>query len=67
MKEEQMLWMQGWTPDSGKSVLKTYQFNGIPFIILIDKEGKIYRKYLRGEQIKKAIDDCLIGKRFDEK
>ena len=67
LKEEQMLWMQGWTPDSGKSVLKTYQFNGIPFIILIDKEGKIYRKYLRGEQIKKAIDDCLIGKRFDEK
>lgn len=67
LKEEQMLWMQGWTPDSGKSVLKTYQFNGIPFIILIDKEGKIYRKHLRGEQIKKAIDDCLIGKRFDEK
>ena len=67
LKEEQMLWMQGWTPDSGKSLLKTYQFNGIPFIILIDKEGKIYRKYLRGEQIKKAIDDCLIGKRFDEK
>ena len=67
LKEEHMLWMQGWTPDSGKSVLKTYQFNGIPFIILIDKEGKIYRKYLRGEQIKKAIDDCLMGKRFDEK
>ena len=62
-----MLWMQGWTPDSGKSVLKTYQFDGIPFIILIDKEGKIYRKHLRGEQIKKAIDDCLIGKKFDEK
>ncbi len=62
-----MLWMQGWTPDSGKSVLKTYQFDGIPFIILIDKEGKIYRKHLRDEQIKKAIDDCLIGKKFDEK
>ena len=67
LKEEQMLWMQGWTPDSGKSVLKTYQFDGIPFIILIDKEGKIYRKHLRDEQIKKAIDDCLIGKKFDEK
>lgn len=67
LKEEHMLWMQGWTPDSGKSVLKTYQFNGIPFIILIDKEGKIYRKHLRGEQIKKAIDDCLMGKKFDEK
>ena len=67
LKEEQMLWMQGWTPDSGKSVLKTYQFDGIPFIILIDKEGKIYRKHLRDEQIKKAIDDCLMGKKFDEK
>lgn len=66
LKEEQMPWLQGWTPDSGKVVLNTYQFNGIPFIILIDKEGKIYRKHLRGEKIKKAIEDCLTGKKCDE-
>ena len=67
LKEEQMPWMQGWTPDAGKSVMNTYQFGGIPFIILIDKEGNIYRKNLRGEDIKNAIDDCLAGKKVAPK
>ena len=62
LKEENMGWMQGWTPDSGKAAMDTYQFNGIPFILMIDKEGKIYRKHLRGEAIKKAIDECLGNK-----
>lgn len=62
MKEEGMAWMQGWVPDAGKMVMDTYQFGGIPFIILIDKAGNIYRKNLRGEGIKKAIEDCLAGK-----
>lgn len=67
LKEEQMPWMQGWTPDAGKSVMNTYQFGGIPFIILIDKDGNIYRKNLRGEDIKNAIDDCLAGKKVAPK
>lgn len=67
LKEEQMPWTQGWTPDAGKSVMNTYQFGGIPFIILIDKEGNIYRKNLRGEDIKNAIDDCLAGKKVAPK
>ena len=46
LKEEQMPWLQGWAPNSGKEVLNTYQFNGIPFLILLDKKGNIYRKYL---------------------
>lgn len=62
LKEEQMPWLQGWAPNSGKEVLNTYQFNGIPFLILLDKKGNIYRKYLRGEKIKQAIEDCLAGK-----
>lgn len=45
-----------------KDVLNIYQFNGIPFLILLDKKGNIYRKYLRGEKIKQAIEDCLAGK-----
>lgn len=65
LKEEQMTWLQGWTPDSGKTVLNTYQFNGIPFLILLDKKGNIYRKYLRGEKIKQAIEDCLAGKEIE--
>lgn len=67
LKEEQMPWLQGWTPDSGKTVLKTYQFNGIPFLILLDKKGNIYRKHLRGEKIKQAIEDCLAGKETEAK
>ena len=62
LKEEQMSWLQGWAPNSGKDVLNTYQFNGIPFLILLDKKGNIYRKYLRDEKIKQAIEDCLAGK-----
>lgn len=62
LKEEQMPWLQGWAPNSGKEVLNTYLFNGIPFLILLDKKGNIYRKYLRGEKIKQAIEDCLAGK-----
>lgn len=62
MQEEAMPWKQGWTPDAGKSVMQTYQFSGIPFILLIDKEGNIYRKNLRGEAIKAAIQDALAGK-----
>ena len=62
MKEEGMAWMQGWVTDAGKMVMDTYQFSGIPFIILIDKEGNIYKKNLRGEAVRKAIEDCLAGK-----
>lgn len=63
LKEERMPWTQGWTPDAGKAVMNTYQFSGIPFILLIDQDGNIYRKHLRGEGIKEAIDDCLAGKK----
>ncbi|MGN0282375.1 MAG: TlpA family protein disulfide reductase [Prevotella sp.] len=65
LKEEAMPWKQGWTPDSGKEAMNTYQFSGIPFILLIDKDGNIYRKHLRGEKIKEAIEDCLAGKKVE--
>lgn len=67
MKEENMAWQQGWVSDAGKSVMNTYQFGGIPFIILIDKEGNIYKKLLRGEAIKQAIDEVLAGKKAGAK
>lgn len=61
MNEEKMPWQMGWTPDAGKEVMDLYQFGGIPFILVIDQNGKIYRKSVRGEGIKKAIQDCLDG------
>lgn len=59
MEEEQMPWKLTWVKDSGKQVMDLYQFSGIPFIIVIDKEGKIFRKHLRGEAIRDAINDVL--------
>ena len=57
--EENMEWMQLWAPDSGKELMDKYQFNGIPFIVAIDKEGKISGKRLRGEAVRKAIEKAL--------
>ena len=59
MTEEAMAWKQGWVPDAGKEVMKTNMFNGIPFILVIDKDGKIFRKNVRGEAIRKAIEEAL--------
>ncbi len=62
LAEEGMTWQLGWVPDGGKKVMEDYQFGGIPFILVLDKEGNIYRKWVRGEDIRKAIQDCLDGK-----
>jgi len=48
-------------PKAGAEVMDKYQFGGIPFIILLDKEGKIVAKNLRGEAIGKTIGDLLDG------
>lgn len=66
MKEENMAWKQGWTTDAGKEVMDLYQFSGIPFILIIDKGGKIYRKNVRGEEIHQGIVDVLAGKPAQE-
>lgn len=62
LAEENMAWPQGWVKDAGKEVMSLYQFGGIPFILVIDKEGNIYKKNVRGENIRTAIQDCLDGK-----
>lgn len=67
MKEENMAWKQGWVTDAGKEVMDLYQFSGIPFILIIDKDGKIYKKNVRGEEIRQGITDVLAGKTAKEK
>lgn len=59
LAEEQCEWLQLLAPKSGKEVMNDYQFRGIPFIVCIDQEGKIFRKQLRGEAIRQAIVDAL--------
>jgi peroxiredoxin len=41
---------------------RLYNVQGIPFAVLIDKDGKILAKNLRGEELEKAIELALAGK-----
>ncbi|MEN6568614.1 MAG: TlpA disulfide reductase family protein [Rikenellaceae bacterium] len=60
LSQENMPWIQVLAPKSGSEVSKLYQFSGIPFLVVLDKEGKIVSKYVRGEdEISKAIDKAL--------
>lgn len=52
-----MLWnKEGFTiGDEPNDIQRAYGFYGIPFIVLIDKEGRIMERGLRGELVKEAI------------
>lgn len=39
--------------------VKTYQVQGIPYTVLIDKEGKIIAKGLRGAELEKKLEEVL--------
>ncbi|MBA3664556.1 MAG: TlpA family protein disulfide reductase, partial [Bacteroidetes bacterium] len=41
---------------------KVYGVQGIPFTVLLDKEGKILAKGLRGAELEAAIENALAGK-----
>jgi peroxiredoxin len=43
----------------GSSVVKTYNIQGIPYTVLLDKEGKILAKNLRGEELEKKLAEVL--------
>lgn len=62
LQDEQMPWTQAWVKDSGKEVMNTMQFSGIPFILVLDQKGRIYRKNVRGKQIKETLKEVLEGK-----
>jgi thiol-disulfide isomerase/thioredoxin len=47
-------------------VVKTYGIEGIPFTVLVDKDGKILAKGLRGPELEKAIENVLAGKSVSE-
>ena len=62
LKEENMPWTQTLAPDGGKDVMDLCQFSGIPYIVLVDREGNIVAKNLRGEELEKAIEATLNKK-----
>jgi len=59
MRKEKMPWPQVQAPKAGKDIMKEYQFSGIPFIVLLDKEGKIVGKNLRGEKLEKLLESIF--------
>ena len=63
MKEENMAWPQVCAPKAGKDVMKQYQFSGIPYILVIDKEGRIVAKNLRGKALTDKLAELVSGKK----
>ena len=62
LDEEKLPWVMLWDktgfPKSEKtpSAIQTaYGFYAIPFLVVIDKEGKLIARNVRGEQVRKAI------------
>jgi thiol-disulfide isomerase/thioredoxin len=61
IKDDQLLWPSH-VSDLGywqSSVVKQYNISGIPFTCLIDKDGKIVAKGLRGEELEIKVKQLL--------
>ena len=63
MKKENMARPQVCAPKAGKDVMKQYQFSGIPYILVIDKEGRIVAKNLRGKALTDKLAELVSGKK----
>lgn len=59
VKSTGMTWTQVLAPKAGKDIMNLYQFSGIPFIVLLDKDGKIVGKNLRGISLENAVKELL--------
>lgn len=60
LKEEAMPWPgQILAPNAGKEVLNLYQFNAIPHIVLLDKDGKIIGRNLTMSQLESELEKLL--------
>lgn len=58
--EKELKWPQGFLDSAWQSaVVKDYKVKGIPAIFLIDPQGKIIAKKLRGQRIKSAVTEAL--------
>ncbi|GAA3556062.1 TlpA disulfide reductase family protein [Snuella lapsa] len=44
---------------NSKQIMKDYTFSGIPYMVLLDKEGKIIAKNLRGEGLQEKLKELF--------
>lgn len=63
VEEEQLEYLQLW--DSSMTTGKLYNYNGIPFIILIGPDGKILARQLRGDELRRKVSECIDSKPFE--
>ena len=66
LKEENMKWIQlcdlkGWKGD----VINKYKIQGVPFCLILDKEGRIIDHVVRGSELDLVLID-LLGDRYEE-
>nr|WP_255516170.1 TlpA disulfide reductase family protein [Flammeovirga sp. EKP202] len=59
IEQDHISWAQ--VLDEDGSVATQYGVEGIPFTLLLDKEGKIIAKNLRGDALEKKLEE-LLGK-----
>ena len=59
LKEEQMPWKQVLATEAGKEMMKTYQFSGIPHLVLLDKDGKIIERNLLSTKLDEALQKVI--------
>jgi thiol-disulfide isomerase/thioredoxin len=60
IKKDGLGWLHGSELKGWQSSFVTlYGFTGIPFNVLLDKDGKILGKNLRGPQLEKALEDAF--------
>lgn len=61
LEEEKLPWVMLWDPEGfvignqPNGIQRAYGFYSIPFIVLIDKEGRLLARDLRGERVKEEI------------
>lgn len=66
LKEENMKWIQlcdlkGWKGE----VINKYKIQGVPFCLILDKEGRIIDHGVRGSELDLVLID-LLGDRYEE-
>lgn len=67
VKKQGMTWIQVSDLKFWESYpVKAYGIEGIPFTVLLDKEGKILAKNLRGLALEKAVENALAGKPIEK-
>ena len=57
MEEDQMTWMALWDNKAETKIdfMDLYGFSQIPFIMLVDRNGKVVARNIRGEEVKNQI------------